>query len=283
MINNVIFESDNLDALKELLKMNLEEKVDVIPIDPPYNTAIYYIKYKDSFSDDYFIRFMKERLYIAYKLLSNKGVMFIHIDENELYNLKKLCEGIFGKENIKIIIWKKNNEIFDKDKKINKKNHNIKVIHEYIVVCFKDFINTKLNLIKKVKYDNGKFIEELSTLESIIDFLGTNFSAKKELSEIFDGNIVFSTPKPMKLIKELIRSASDKDSIILDFFGGSATTAHACMDLNKEDKGNRKFIIVTNNENNICRSVTVPRVEKAIKLYNYRETFEFKSLNSIYK
>lgn len=278
MINNIIFESDNLEALKELLKMNLEVKIDVIPIDPPYNTAIDYIKYKDSFNDDYFIQFMKERLYIAYKLLSHRGVMFIHIDENELYNLKYLCENIFGKENIKIIIWKKNNEIFDNDKKETKKFHNIKVIHEYIIVCFKDFINTKLNLIKKVKYYNGKFIEELSPLESIIDFLGTNFSAKKELSEIFDGDMVFSTPKPMKLIKELIRSASYKDSIILDFFAGSGTTAHACMDLNKEDGGNRKFIIVTNNENNICRSVTVPRVENVIKLYNYKETFEFKSL-----
>ena len=278
MINNIIFESDNLEALKELLKMNLEGKIDVIPIDPPYNTAIDYIKYNDNFNDENFIRFMKERLYIAYKLLSNKGVMFIHIDENELYNLKYLCESIFGKENIKAIIWKKNNEIFDKDKKETKKIHNIRIIHEYIIVCFRDFINTKLNYIKKVKYDNGKFTEELSPLESIIDFLGTNFSAKKELSEIFDGNIVFSTPKPVKLIKELIRSASNKDSIILDFFAGSGTTAHACMDLNKEDDGNRKFIIATNNENNICRSVTVPRIENAIKLYNYKESFEFKSL-----
>ena len=277
MINNIIFESDNLEALKELLKMNLEGKIDVIPIDPPYNTAIDYIKYNDNFNDENFIRFMKERLYIAYKLLSNKGVMFIHIDENELYNLKYLCESIFGKENIKVIIWKKNNEIFDKDKKEIKKFHNIRIIHEYIIVCFRDFINTKLNYIKKVKYDNGKFTEELSPLESIIDFLGTNFSAKKELSEIFDGNIVFSTPKPVKLIKELIRSASNKDSI-LDFFAGSGTTAHACMDLNKEDDGNRKFIIATNNEDNICRSVTVPRIENAIKLYNYKDSFAFKSL-----
>lgn len=278
MINNMIFEADNIDALKKLLKMNLEGKIDVIPIDPPYNTMVDYINYKDNFNGSYFIEFMKERLYFAYKLLSYNGVMFIHIDENELYNLKYLCENIFGKENIKIIIWKKNNEIFDICKKEIKIIHNIKIIHEYIIVCFKNFIKTKLNYIKKVKFNNGNFIEELSPLESIIDFLGTNFSAKKELSEIFNDNMVFYTPKPMKLIKELIRSASIKNSIILDFFAGSGTTAHACMDLNKEDGGNRKFIIITNNENNICRNVTIPRITNVIRLCNYKETFEFKSL-----
>ena len=79
----------------------------------------------------------------------------------------------------------------------------------------------------------------------------------------------------MKLIKEFVRAASEKDSIVLDFFAGSGTTGHAVMDLNKEDGGSRKFILITNNENNICQNITVPRVRKAIDFFNYKETFDF--------
>ena len=85
---------------------------------------------------------------------------------------------------------------------------------------------------------------------------------------------IFSTPKPVKLIKEFIRAATDKDSIVLDFFSGSGTTGHATMDLNKEDGGNRKFILITNNESNICRKVTIPRIQKAIEKFEYKEDLE---------
>lgn len=66
-----------------------------------------------------------------------------------------------------------------------------------------------------------------------------------------------------------------KNLIVLDFFAGSGTTGHAVMDLNKEDGGSRKFILITNNENNICQNITVPRVRKAIGFFNYKETFDF--------
>lgn len=68
----------------------------------------------------------------------------------------------------------------------------------------------------------------------------------------------FSTPKPVALIRELIRAASDKNSIVLDFFAGSGTAGHATMALNKEDGGNRRFILITNNGSNICRNGRCP-------------------------
>lgn len=66
----------------------------------------------------------------------------------------------------------------------------------------------------------------------------------------------------MKLVKELVRATTDKNSIVLDYFAGSGTTGHAVFDLNKEDEGNRKFILITNDESNICRNITIKRMEK---------------------
>lgn len=86
----------------------------------------------------------------------------------------------------------------------------------------------------------------------------------KEITEIF-GEKIFSNPKPIKLIKLLIELSCDKNSIILDFFCGSATTAQAVLELNAEDGGNRKCIVCTNNENNICENVAYPRIKKVME------------------
>lgn len=88
----------------------------------------------------------------------------------------------------------------------------------------------------------------------------------------------FSTPKPVALIRESIRAASDKNSVVLDFFAGSGTAGHATMALNKEDGGNRRFILITNNESNICRNVTVPRLRSAIELENFDSGFTFMTM-----
>lgn len=101
-------------------------------------------------------------------------------------------------------------------------------------------------------------------MESILRGVGTSSTAKDELLEIFNDREIFDTPKPTKLIKELIRVASDKNSIILDYFAGSGTTAQAVYELNKEDNGTRKFILCTNNENNICESITYERIRKKV-------------------
>lgn len=87
-------------------------------------------------------------------------------------------------------------------------------------------------------------IEKPFYLTSIMRGLGTSSSAKDEIRDIYTIRELFDTPKPSKLIKEIIRASSNKDSIILDFFSGSATTAHAVMQLNAEDGGNRKYIMV---------------------------------------
>jgi adenine-specific DNA-methyltransferase len=108
--------------------------------------------------------------------------------------------------------------------------------------------------------------------------LGTTSSAKDEIQQIFHDRTIFSTPKPMRLFKELIRTTTNKKSIVLDYFAGSGTTGHAVMDLNKDDNGNRQFILISNNENNIFTRVTKPRILKTIVNNNYKakitENFE---------
>ncbi len=97
--------------------------------------------------------------------------------------------------------------------------------------------------------------------------IGTNDSAKKALITMFKGKSVFNTPKPLNLIKRILQIASEKNSIVLDFFAGSGTTGHAIFELNEEDQGTRKFILCTNNEGNICTDVCYPRLKKVIKGY----------------
>ena len=94
--------------------------------------------------------------------------------------------------------------------------------------------------------------------------VGHTDGAKKELKAIFGGSIPFDTPKPTLLIKRVLEIASNNDSIILDFFAGSGTMGQAVLELNQEDNGNRKMILCTNNENNICEEVTYQRLKTVI-------------------
>ena len=93
------------------------------------------------------------------------------------------------------------------------------------------------------------------------DIFGTSTEGKKELLKCLpESNVIFSTPKPTKFYRELMKLSTSKESIILDFFAGSGTTGHAVAQLNNEDGGNRKYILCTNNENNICEEVTYKRL-----------------------
>ena len=112
-----------------------------------------------------------------------------------------------------------------------------------------------------------EFEEKEYHFESIIRGFGTSSSAKDEIEYLFGDRSLFDTPKPVKLIKEIIRSSTTRQSTVLDFMAGSGTTGHAVLDLNKEDGGNRKFILCTNNESNICTDVCHPRLKKVIKGY----------------
>ena len=113
--------------------------------------------------------------------------------------------------------------------------------------------------------------ERYVTPYSVFLTKGTTTEGKEELRNIFNikegQEDVFQNPKPVSLIKTLIQLTTKKDSIILDFMAGTGTTGHAVLELNKEDGGNRQFILCTNNENNICTDVCYPRIEKVIKGY----------------
>ena len=96
--------------------------------------------------------------------------------------------------------------------------------------------------------------------------IGTDIYTRTGTSDIVSvfGNRVFDFPKPVELLIQLLEQTTDDNSIVLDFFAGSGTTAHAVLELNKRDSGHRRFIVCTNNENGICENVTYPRVKTVI-------------------
>lgn len=114
-------------------------------------------------------------------------------------------------------------------------------------------------------------IRYLSEVEGVVPWtwwnnedVGHTDEAKKELYAIVGKTSKFETPKPVRLIRRILEIASQKDSTVLDFFAGSGTTAQAVLELNRQDGGHRRFILCTNNENNICTEVTYPRVKTVI-------------------
>lgn len=357
---NLYIEGDNLEVLK-ILQQGYYNKIKMIYIDPPYNTGndfVYKDDYKDSlenykkivsslgksnpetsgrFHTDW-LNMMFPRLMLAHTLLKDDGVIFISIDDNEVDNLKKLCNEIFGEENfIGIITW-------GKKRKGSFLSKNIVSLTEYILVYSKNIeklrgiyggqasnnesqpiikrtnkisileipeniIHTKLEdgiynkgiygdelnpveLLNDVIVKNGKIINKFSikapfvwsqenfnnqlqkgckfVINTInfqirvfkvfdiddfkgfgsyingIDIKGTNEDAYEELENLFNIKKLFDYSKPSNYIKMLVDAGChfEKDDIILDFFSGSATTAHAVMQLNAEDGGNRKYIMV---------------------------------------
>ena len=127
-----------------------------------------------------------------------------------------------------------------------------------------DFIKNKqggYTVVHKVRIpERGRVIR------SIISDV-SNKDAADEMFDIFGNKKIFSNPKPKDLIYKLIQLSSKTNSTILDFFAGSGTTLHAAMQLNAEDGGHRKCILVTNNENNICEEVTYERNKRVIQGY----------------
>lgn len=343
---NLYIEGDNLEVLK-VLKETYNGKVKMIYIDPPYNTGKDFV-YSDNFTesiDEYversgdfdeegnrlvknldsngrfhtdWLNMIYPRLKLARNLLSDDGVIFISIDDNEQANLKKVCDEIFGEQNfVENIIWEKkfspqndarwishnhdhillyskNKEKFiinqlPRSEKHNKryknpdndprgpwassdlsvKTYNAEYDYEIIKPngesvtlppgrCWMTNREKMSELIKDnriwfgINNDNfprlKRFLSEVKDGITPISIwyrndVGDTQSAKKELLEILPENL-FQTPKSVKLIERMIYLTSNKDSLILDFFSGSATTAHAVMQLNAEDSGNRKYIMV---------------------------------------
>lgn len=346
---NMYIEGDNLEVLK-LLQKSYHGKIKMIYIDPPYNTGGDFV-YPDDFSDSLenykhitgqvddegrklgtnteangryhtdWLNMMYPRLRLARNLLIDDGVIFISIDENEVDNLKKLCNEVFGEANYKsTITWQRKYSVSNNYK-------GIATICDYVLIYAKsgafqnnllprtnhstdrysnpdndprgpwkavDYLNQATtserpnlcydienpntgsiikNGAKAWKYEypthmqhvlenriwwgqNGKnSVPALKLFLSEVrdgmtphnwwpyDEVGHTQEATKELAELLDC-VAFDYPKPLRFINRILQLASQKDDIILDFFSGSATTAHAVMKFNAGDGGNRKFICV---------------------------------------
>lgn len=350
---NFLIEGDNLASLK-LLEKTHKGRIDLIYIDPPYNTGnkdfVYddrFVDSNDTFRHSKWLSFMEKRLQIAKNLLSEKGVIFISIDDNEQSALKMLCDNVFGNGNILAnMVWK------SKSGGANDSGQ-IVVDHEYIIAYSRDIGKVTINLDREsevttlynLEDEIGKYALERLDKQNLrysdalnYDIVGPDGTVYKlqhknpnnpnatwrwskdtvqeryaelvfknghvytknyqkqdgqrprslliderfgrtrtgstDLRKIIDTKI-FSYPKPMNLIQYLATIASYNDSTVLDFFAGSGTTGHAVMKLNSEDGGNRKFILCTNNENNICRDVTYERIKRVIAKEDYKASLKY--------
>ena len=141
--------------------------------------------------------------------------------------------------------------------------------------CFDKIANDKVKKIEaEIEKINNRPNYDTDFTNLYADGWGSNEDGDNELRDFF-GKKVFDNPKPSKLIAKLIASTHKKNAIILDFMAGTGTTGQAVATLNKKIGGNRRFILCTNNENNICTDITYPRLQKVIKGYRKRSNGEF--------
>ena len=350
---NLYIEGDNLEVLK-LLQKSYFRKVKIIYIDPPYNTGNDFV-YEDDFADSLtrykeitqqttksnpetmgryhtnWLNMMYPRLRIAANLLRDDGVIFISIDDNEVHNLRKVCDEVFGEENFAaqfpwrkrtaksdvpfnisqdyewVLCYAKSNDfaagieggtrkyyetedfpdrpwrIHDLSKQTSASERpnsfftivNPKTGEEYPAnpnrtwaitqetfekyyadhrIVFPgdyDFLKISKPALRYWKDDDiskaGGHFGYIPVSTKLPEDIGMTQDGTKEITEIFC-NKVFGFPKPIELIKYFVKIATStskhNNDIILDFFSGSSTTAHAVMQLNAEDGGNRRFIMV---------------------------------------
>lgn len=326
---NFLLEGDNLHSLK-LLEKTHKGKIDVIYIDPPYNTGNKDFMYSDDYvgSDDSYrhskwLSFISERMYFAKKLMSESAFIFISIDEKEFAQLKILCDEIFGEDNyVNEIVWQKlsaskaQSSYFSNlhEKVLVYRKSNKAIMNKlYLPVDSNDksypYIEKKTGR-KWGSFDftqkgdgEGKWFGETyleppkgkhwiwsqerideGLKKDLIVFTKNGTPRVKRYLDEKKGNLIgdiwiengiaplsandkervgFETQKPVSLIKRVLETEK-KSATVLDFFAGSGTTAQAVLELNKEDGGNRKFILCTNNENNICEDITYQRVKTVI-------------------
>ena len=340
---NLYIEGDNLEVLK-LLQETYLGKIKMIYIDPPYNTGNDFV-YEDDFAqstEEYlansgqydeegnrlvpntesngrfhtdWLNMIYPRLKLAKDLLSEDGAIFISIDDNELENLKKICEEVFGEINyVANIVWKhtqqsKNDELhfsrqynhtlcyaknklllknfyFERTEEDNKNYSNpdgdpkgmwrsgdVRSPNYRKTLCY-NIIAPNGNVIappangwrwseesvkEKIAVGEIKFKDDSGIIRKIYlcdqpgrtpenlwegNRFGTTRQAAAMIKDLFDGKQVFDTPKPIELIMSMMSILVDSGNIVLDFFSGSATTAHAVMKYNAEKSSNCKFIMV---------------------------------------
>lgn len=340
---NFLLEGDNLHSL-QLLEKTHKGKVDVIYIDPPYNTKNKDFIYDDNMvgeDDDFkhskWLSFMEKRLSCSHALLNEEGIIFISINDYEGAQVKLLCDELFGENNFigqltwesttqptnagvaRFALQKKVESIYcyakNKAKRrgfvLKEMEGDLKYPHEgrfgkcrFEIIEKSDAGAYKRDTMKfsilgqfpregkrwQIGEDTARELENQGKIEIVdgivkraiypedeadkrkyfpfwshftADAVGTAQSGKDELNNILGRAAGFDTVKPVSLIKELLMHFP-KSITILDFFAGSGTTAQAVLELNKEDGGQRKFILCTNNENNICEEITYQRVKTVI-------------------
>ena len=360
---NMIVHGDNLLALKALLPQ-YEGRVKCIYIDPPYNTGEEGWVYNDNVNDPQFKRWLGEvvgkegedfsrhdkwlcmmypRLRLLQKLLADDGTIFISIDDNEVCNLRLVCDEIFGVQNfITTFIW---------EKRVNRENRKVVSSRHDYILCYAKQATPERRPLKQLpmtgealaRYQNpdndprGPWKSDPTTAQAghatanqfytlrvpvgkewdppagscwrftqpvmmkmikegriwlgpkgtnmprkktylhekergltpetlwFAKDVSTNERAKNELKEIFPDDIPFATPKPHELIEQILQIATDKDSLILDSFAGSGSTAHAVLNVNAADRGTRKFILVEMMD--YAETVTAERVKRVIEGY----------------
>lgn len=241
--DNLLIKGNNLLSLSSLLK-RYQNKVKLIYIDPPYNTGSDDFRYNDSFNHSTWLTFMKTRLELCKKLLSKEGAIYIQVDYHESHYLKVLCDEIFGVENFqREIIWrigwlsgyktKENNWIRNHDTILyySKSNQEVKFNKKYIDK--KDFKENADSSVERYPIEDVWNSSEYDVLNSIAI---TSF-AKETVSKQLNSDDVVKGQKSEKLIKRIVEAHTEPNDLVLDFFGGSGTTAAVCMKLN------RKFII----------------------------------------
>ena len=241
--DNLMIKGNNLLILSSMLK-KYSGKVKLIYIDPPYNTGSDDFRYNDSFNHSTWLTFMKTRLELCKKLLSKEGAIYIQVDYHESHYLKVLCDEIFGVENFqREIIWrigwlsgyktKENNWIRNHDTILyySKSNQEVKFNKKYIDK--KDFKENADSSVERYPIEDVWNSSEYDVLNSIAI---TSF-AKETVSKQLNSDDVVKGQKSEKLIKRIVEAHTEPNDLVLDFFGGSGTTAAVCMKLN------RKFIV----------------------------------------
>lgn len=184
------------------------------------------------------------------------------VDENGRYALDRLDKQSirYSKSLDYEIVGPDGTKYYPKHKDVNNPNATWRwgketVEKRYDELVFKDGCVYTKNYEKEDTLPRNLLIDER---------FGRTRSGKTELKEIFNGRVVFDYPKPSKLIRYLLSISTNKDSLVLDFFAGSGTTGHAVMDLNENDNGKRRFILVTNNENRIGEDIARERLYRVI-------------------
>jgi adenine-specific DNA-methyltransferase len=344
-LDGLLIQGDNYQALN-LLRETFDEKIDVIYIDPPYNTELDREQgnfiYKDSYPSSTWNTFVSNRLEICTTILRRTGTFFASIDDNEAAALKYILDSTWGSDNfISAIAWKSRDSVSS--------DHNVSLNHNYHYVYSKqigacqfggypldqgDYSNpdndprgpwkpvpldankpggdTQYGIINpntketffppngrswainqityQQLYEDGRitfgmkgesapkrklyYKERLArgdrnTPISIWTDIETTKNGTSQLMSLF-GNKIFSYPKPVGLLERLIQIAQLKqDIVILDFFAGSGTTGHAAINLNRDDKGSRKYILVE--QGDYFDTVLKPRIQKIVYSANWKE------------